>query len=134
MRILLFSDLALPASCANATRVVNFAKLLCEAGHDVKLLGVCYDPKAPLGGVCDGLSYEMLRAAPFFGLRAGKRVARLKKDIAAFLGHQPAYEAILLSNVYFDYAHVFMKYANPLGKSISYSIFTISFHLTKPSL
>ena len=118
MKILLFSNLALPDSCANATRVMNFAKQLRAAGHEIELLGVCYDQREALEGVCDGISYQMLRAAPYFGIHAGKRIALLKKDLVAFLNAQPTYDAILLSNIYFDYADVFLKYAKKTGAKL----------------
>ena len=119
MRILLFSNLVLPDSCANATRVMNFAKLLREAGHEIELLGVCYDQKKALEGVCDNIPYGMLRAAPYFGIHAGKRIVLLKKDIDAFLDDRRTYDAILLSNVYYDYADVFLRYAKKTGAKIA---------------
>ena len=89
MRILLFSDIALPDSCALATRVIVLAKLLCELKHETELLGVAYRADQSLTGSYNGISYEMLQAKNHVGIHAYKRVNQLKKDIMAYLEKAP---------------------------------------------
>ncbi len=114
MRVLLFSNFALPDSCADATRVMSFTKLLQQLGHETELLGVAYGD-IPLTGSYDGIGFEMLRAKNWTGIRAYKRIAQLKQDIAAYLQQKPKYDAILLSNIYYDFADVFLAYARKTG-------------------
>jgi len=115
MKILLFSNFALPDSCADATRVISFAKLLGELGHTCQLLGVCYQENVSLSGSYDGIDYEMLQAKNWTGLHAHKRITQLKSDIIAYLAEHGGYDAILLSNIYYDYADVFLNYARKTG-------------------
>lgn len=118
MRILLYCDFGLPDSCADATRVINFAKILRCLGHEVELLGVRYRSEGALVGSCEGISFEMLKAGPWQGFRAYKRVRGLERNIARFLrertGNHP-YDAILLSGVYFDFTKHFLAYAQKHG-------------------
>ena len=121
MRILLFSDFGLPDSCANATRVMNFAKLFKNLGHDIELLGVCYSKDKQLSGSYDGIDFEMLKAASFNGIKAFKRINQLNKDIENFLEERSktkSYDVILLSNVYYDFSKVFMKYSKKHGAKL----------------
>ena len=118
MRILLFSDISIPDSCALATRVMVFAKLLRQLGHETELLGVSYRKEEALEGSFDGIPYRMLRASSDTGLRAGRRVARLNKDIKTYLAQMPKFDTILLSNVYYDYAAAFLAYAKTHGAKL----------------
>jgi len=121
MKILLFSDIGLPDSCALATRVMNFAKLFKNLGHDIELLGVCYSKDKPLSGSYDGIDFEMLKAASFNGIKAFKRINQLNKDIENFLEERSkteSYDVILLSNVYYDFSKVFMKYSKKYGAKL----------------
>jgi len=121
MKILLFSDIGLPYSCALATRVMNFAKLFKNLGHDIELLGVCYSKDKPLSGSYDGIDFEMLKAASFNGIKAFKRINQLNKDIENFLEERSkteSYDVILLSNVYYDFSKVFMKYSKKYGAKL----------------
>ena len=114
MRILMFSDFSLPDSCANSIRVIGFAKILKMLGHDVELLGVSYEKGKVLSGSYDGISYEMLQAGDWVGVQAYKRIRQLKKDIAKYLEKETEYapyDALLLSNVYYDYSSLFLKYS-----------------------
>lgn len=121
MRILLFSDFGLPDSCANATRVMNFAKLFKNLGHDIELLGVCYAKDKPLSGSYDGIDFEMLKAASWTGIKAFKRINQLNKDIKKYLDERSEdapYDVILLSNVYYDFSKVFIKYSKKFGTKL----------------
>ncbi len=114
MHILMFSDFALPDSCANATRVFSFAQLFRQSGHDVSLLGIAYQQGADLAGTYKDFDYEMLQAKPYYGLKAYKRTADLNRQIAAYLERkQTEWEinAIFLSNVYYDFASVFQRFS-----------------------
>lgn len=118
MRILLFSNFSFPYSCADATRVLNFAKLFKELGHKIDVLGVQYAKQGALSGEAEGISYEMLQATQWTGLKAYKRVKQLEKDIQAYLSAQDRYDAILLSNVYYDLSNVFIRYAKKTGAKL----------------
>lgn len=117
MRILLFSDLELPDSCALATRVINFAKLIRMQGHEVDLLGVNYEGDT-LQGSYDGIEYRMLKAGEWRGVKAYKRIRALSKDIKNYLSTCSKYDVILLSNVYFDLAKTFIDYSKHSGASL----------------
>lgn len=118
MKILLFSDITLPDSCALATRVINFAKILKELGHDIKLLGVSYFKDKPLSDSYDGIEFEMLKARPWTGIKTYRRIRQLEKDAKKYLDEHSkngSYDAILLSNVYYDLSKVFLKYSKQHG-------------------
>lgn len=121
MRILLYCDFALPDSCADATRVINFAKLLRELGHDVTLLGVQYKADGSLEGSYDGLSFQMFRAGPWRGYRAYKRIRGLERDITDYLREHTgdnAFDAIFLSGIYYDFTKPFCRYSGRSGAKL----------------
>ncbi len=121
MRILMFSDFELPDSCANATRVFGFAKIFRQLGHDVTLLGICYAKDKELNGCYDGFDFEMLKAGPWNGIKAYKRINKLNKDLSGYLNkhiEKDAFDVIFLSNVYFDYADTFVKYSKKNGTKL----------------
>ena len=112
MKILLFCDFALPDSCANATRVINFAKILRELGHDIELLGVSYRGNEPLSGEYAGIPYQMIKAKEVYGIRAWERIRGIDAGLREFFSESNvAYDAILLSNIYFDHSGVVLQYA-----------------------
>ena len=115
MRILLFSNFSFPYSCADATRVINFAKLLRELGHEIDVLGVQYAKDGVLSGETEGVSFEMIQATHWSGFKAYKRIKQLEKDIQAYLSSRERYDAILLSNVYYDLSRVFIRYCKKTG-------------------
>lgn len=123
MRILLFCAFGLPDSCADATRVINFAKMLNDLGYSSEVLGVRYQSysNAALSGEYDGIKYEMLNAKSWSGFKAYKRTRALNKDISAYLSKKTdseSYDIIILSGVYYDFSHVFFKYAKKTGAKI----------------
>lgn len=120
MRILLYCDFGLPDSCADATRVINLAKLLREEGHEVTLLGVQYKAGGPTEGSYDGISFEMLRAGPWKGLRAYKRIRGLERSIAAYLSSTASrpFDAVVLSGVYFHFTKHFRAYSKRHGTKL----------------
>jgi len=63
----------------------------------------------------------MLKAASFNGIKAFKRINQLNKDIENFLEERSkteSYDVILLSNVYYDFSKVFMKYSKKYGAKL----------------
>lgn len=111
MKILMFCDFELPNQCANSTRVMNFAKLLIEKGHEVSLLGVTINKELSLCGEAFGIPFCMLRAGNWTGIKAYKRINGIRKDIRTFLQDNTDFDAIILSDVYYDYAKEFLSYA-----------------------
>lgn len=114
MNILLFSNFELPDSCANATRVISFAKMLKECGHNVELCGVCYDKGKELEGQYDGIPYEMILANNYSGLKAYKRINELTRSIKRYLASKNSeikIDAIMISNIYYDNSKVFLCFA-----------------------
>ena len=121
MKILMFSAFELPDSCANATRALNFAKLLKNLGNDVDSLGICYSSENHLCGKYDGVEYEMVRAMPFYGIKSYKRVKKLQIEITSFLNKKSIdgpYDVIILSNVYYDFSKLFVSYAKKFGSKV----------------
>jgi len=121
MRILMFSDFELPDSCANATRVFGFAKMFRQLGHNVSLLGVCYGNKKGINGSYDGFDFEMLKAGPWKGIKAYKRIKQLNNDLSAYLekySGKNAFDVIFLSNIYYDYAGTFIEYSEKNGAKL----------------
>ena len=121
MRILLYSDFALPDSCADATRVINFAKLLRDLGHDVTLQGVQYKADGELEGNYDGLSFKMFHAGHWFGFQAHRRVRGLERDITNYLHEHlgdRAFDVIFLSGIYYDFTKPFLKYSKRCGAKL----------------
>lgn len=118
MHILLFCDFELPDSCADASRVFNFAKLLDTLGHKVDILGVCYSGKAKNCGNYLGFEYKMITASAHRGIFAFKRIRGIEKSLKKhLLKHtgENKYDLILISNVYFDYSRVILKYKKTEG-------------------
>lgn len=112
MRVLLFSQFALPDSCAAATRVMNIAKILINLGNEVDLLGVAYKQENSLIGEYDGIPFTMIQANAYSGVQAWRRERDLDQQIQRYLEAQKsAYQVVVLSNVYFDHAQSFMRYA-----------------------
>ena len=121
MRILLFCNFELPDSCADATRALNFSKMLRNIGHDTDLLGVAKSTTSKLFGSIDGIQYKMLRMGNWTGYRAPKRVIMLGHDIKRFLSetvHSGTYDVILLSGVYYDYFKIFKGYSKKTGAKL----------------
>lgn len=121
MRILLYCDFALPDSCADATRVINLAKLLRDSGHEVTLLGVQYKADGITKGEYDGFAFEMLRAGQWFGLKSLRRIRGLEKDIKQYLSEHTgknAFDAIFLSGIYYDFTKEFFKYSKRNGAKL----------------
>lgn len=121
MNVLLFSDFGLPNSCANATRVLAFAKMLEDNGYRVKLLGVSYNKDEKLEGEYDDISYEMLKAPQYFGIHSIKRIKMLSNIIDEYLEkmqRSAGIHAIILSNVYYDYAKVFLNFSQKYGSKL----------------
>ena len=121
MRILLFCDFEFPDSCADASRVFNFAQIFRELEHEVHLLGVCYSRKSELNGTYKGFEYKMFKPSAHYGLKSGKRIKNLSNDIKNYLREytgERKYDAILLSNVYYDHSSVFINYAKRHGTKL----------------
>ncbi|MGW8115521.1 glycosyltransferase family 4 protein [Caproicibacterium sp. NSD3] len=115
MRVLLFSNFELPNSCANATRVFAFAKILKELQIDVSLVGIAYNQNIELNGNYNSIEYRMLRASNYSGIKAIKRIDDLRKSIRVFLNNEfrnCRFDAIILSNIYFNYSKIFLDFSN----------------------
>lgn len=118
MRILLFSDFQLPVSCAAATRVISFAQMFRDMGHDVVLCGVCYNPEESLSGQYKGIEYEMLGSSSCSGFSSYKRIKKLGTDIENYLEKTnltARIDVIFLSNIYFDYSAQILRFAKKHG-------------------
>ena len=113
--IVLFSNFELPTSCANATRMWSFAKMLRELKYDVFVLGVCYTDCDQLEGTYDGFNYKMIKAPNTHGFSAVNRARIVEKEIERefnSLAHINEIGTIILSNVYYDYSRFFIKYSS----------------------
>lgn len=112
MRVLLFSNFALPNSCANAARVFTFAKILKSNKIDVSLLGIAYSPDSLLSGEYDGLKYEMIQAESTKH-RFQKNSSLDKKIVKKLyeIYEREEFDTILLSNFYFLHTRVITKFA-----------------------
>ena len=113
MRILLFAPFAFPDSCADAVRVMTFAKLLQKAGYETEILGVT-SGDAETDGTAFSIKYKMIRSLPYYGIRAYKRINALKKNLSKYLANN-SYDLILLSHIYYDYADAFLQYSKKTG-------------------
>ena len=112
MRVVLLSNFELPDSCANATRVNAFAKMLIQSGFEVEMLGVAYRNIENLDGIYNGINYHMFRANDFKGMRAHKRTKQLGDDIYRYLSlvyMKKRYDAIIISNIYYDFSFALIK-------------------------
>lgn len=122
MRVVLFSDFELPDSCANATRVFAFAKMLISKGHNVDMIGICYDQTRCLSGEYCGIRYRMLEAPNYKGLCASKRISCITEKINLYLSQlikEGPIDCIILSNIYYDYAYTFIKFAQKNNVSLA---------------
>lgn len=113
MRILLFAPFSFPDSCANAVRVIAFAKLLQKNGHDTEILGVTAG-EVVTDEIAFGIKYSMMHSLPYYGIHAYRRINALKKGLSDYLANN-SYDLVLLSHIYYDYADVFRKYSKETG-------------------
>ena len=119
MRILFFSLFEFPDACAAATRVVNLVKTLQAPKCTVDVLGVTDSTSADLSGTVRDIPYTLIRMKREYGYRAHKRIFQLNRDLKEYLANQrESYDVIVLSNVYFDCAGVFLKYSKKHGSKI----------------
>ena len=117
--IVFFNDFGLPLSCANATRVWNFAKML-EKQYEITVIGVSYgdNNKTSLVGEYKQFSYSMLKAPNMKGWKAIRRRRILAKMIEKELSNilnKGNTSAIILSNIYFDYSSCLIKLSEKYG-------------------
>ena len=112
-KILLLSDIDLPDSCALAVRVITFAKLFTATGSDVFLLGTTSDKKkAETTQSLYGFKTKFIFCEQTNGLKSIGRIRKIKKEISAFLAmNRNLFDAIFLSNIYYDYADLFIKFS-----------------------
>lgn len=111
--IVFLNDFGLPLSCANATRVWNFAKMLAKQ-YEISVIGVDYSDNnnIPLTGSYKQFSYRMLKAPNMNGWKAIRRNRILSRMIGEELSNilsQGSTSAIILSNIYFDYSGCLIK-------------------------
>lgn len=119
MRVLFFSLFEFPDACAAATRVVNLVKTLQAEKCTVDVLGVTDSTSASLSGTVRDIPYTLIRMKREYGYRAHKRNFQLNRDLKEYLANQrESYDVIVLSNVYFDCAGVFLKYSKKHGSKI----------------
>lgn len=115
MRILLFSNFDLPISCANATRMWSMAKILRNKGHKVEILGISYNNQnETLEGEYYGFKYRMIKAQTLSGIHALKRTRDISRKIRIMLDEltqKEKIDAIILSNVYYDFLKVFIDFS-----------------------
>lgn len=111
MRILLFCDFELPDSCAAASRIINFYRMLSMCSYDVDLLGVNYSGKNTFTEGYKGIAYKMIDAPKLYGIKSGKRNKIVEKEIKEYLCGQEKYDVIILSNVYYDFSKCFIDYS-----------------------
>ncbi len=78
MNVLFAASFELPDQSANATRIVNLAKLMKISGAEPILLGVSYDAKTPTEGICDGIEYRHIFAEQYYHISKFKRESYLK--------------------------------------------------------
>lgn len=112
-KVIFLCDFELPLSCANATRVWNLASMLVDK-YEVDVIGVAYRAGLQLDGSYKGISYKMIQAPMFSGLRAAKRIRCLDNNIKSILEKEIAgkeIKAIVLSNFYFDHASTLINFS-----------------------
>lgn len=111
-KILLFSDIELPDSCAGASRVINLAKLFRDAGNDICVIGITNNPSEK-GKIHEynGVRYSSLYVNNSRGIKAISRINDTRTQIIKYLRDSKSFDAILLTNIYFDYARVFLRYS-----------------------
>ena len=111
--VLLFSNFDLPESNADAIRVFNFAKMLQEQGCMPIIYGVTYDEKN-MDGNFEGLNYKLIKLKKSSGIKSIFRTIKMGKNINKELRkiyRDIGLDAIVLSNIYFDCAHIFLKFS-----------------------
>ena len=118
MRVVLLSNFELPDSCANATRVNAFAKMLIQSNFEVEMLGVAYRQIETLDGTYKGINYHMSHANDFKGVQAYRRTKQLDKDIYKYLSSlhkEREYDAIIISNIYYDFSFSLIKLSKKIN-------------------
>lgn len=114
MKALLFSNFELPDSCANASRVFAFAKMLKYIGWSVEITGISYKNNMALSGTYENFPYKMIPSNGFSGIKARKRILALENDIKEYLQQtykQESFNVIFLSNIYYDFSKCFIDFA-----------------------
>lgn len=73
MSVLFLATQEFPDQSANATRIVNLAKLFEHCGEKAILIGTCYHSEVLLSGKYDGLTYFHINATNYLSLPRLKR-------------------------------------------------------------
>lgn len=112
-KFLFFSNFELPESCANATRVFAFAKMVRDCGNKVEIVGITYNCALKLEGEYLGFPYKMILIPQLHGLRAVERTLFLRRSVREYLTeHDGTIDGIVLSNVYYELSEVFINYSS----------------------
>ena len=124
MKVLFLANQELPDQSANATRIINLAKLFRSCGAEPILIGTRYNANALLRGEYDGLKYMHVNALNYLSLRKSKRQKYLEKlfvEAMEATWNQDNFSSIVASSFSFQSIQFILNYAKTKRIAVIYN-------------
>ncbi len=124
MRILFLLSSEFPDHSANATRIVNLAKLMRECGNDCTLLGIRYGDNTTESGECDGILYSHIDALSYNSVPKSKRTSFIKKVVSKALEREykkQPFDLIVISDFAVQSIGFIIKFAKKNRVKLAYN-------------
>ena len=124
MKVLFLANQELPDQSANATRIINLAKLFQSCGVEPILIGTRYNEDTLLRGEYDGLKYMHVNAINYLSLRKSKRQEYLEKlfvEAMEATWDQDNFSIIVASSFSFQSIQFILNYAKTKRIAVIYN-------------
>lgn len=124
MSVLFIGAQALPNQTANATRIINLAKLFQDCGEKPILIGTRYDKGTVLNGEIDGLKYAHVDASAYLSVPKVKRKKYLEQLVLKAINEsweKYHFDKIVASNFAFQSIRFLLDFAKEKHVAIIYN-------------
>jgi len=114
MSVLFVAAQEFPDQSANATRVINLAKLFRSCGEKTFIIGVKYNLKGSLDGEYDGIYYSHVDASDYLSLSKLKRkkyIEHIMLNAMHNIWKKQKFDMIVASNFAFQSINFLLKFA-----------------------
>lgn len=124
MKVLFLANKELPDQSANATRIINLAKLFRSCGVEPILIGTQYNASTLLCGEYDGINYMHVNALNYLSLPKNKRQKYLEQLLVGAMDDvwtQKHFNIIVASSFSFQSIRFIMNYAKEKRIAVIYN-------------